>query len=92
MDEYHGRATELNLNRGFETVETQAMGANKDEFGAMQSKQHKQQQMNQKRESIVFAVYECIRDAVSTENIRAIQDSEGQVSQEQKRMVKMLVA
>jgi hypothetical protein len=31
------------------------------------------------------------RDAVSTENIRAIQDSEGPVSQEQKRMVKILV-
>ena len=50
MEEYHGRATEMNLNRGFETVETLAGGANKDEFKAMQEKQRKQQQMNQKRE------------------------------------------
>ena len=54
--------------------------------------EHKKKQINQQREAIVFSVYECIRDASSTENIRAIQDSEGQVSQEQKRMVKMLVA
>ena len=33
-----------------------------------------------------------IRDAASTEAIRAIQDSEGETSRNQKRMVKILVA
>lgn len=37
-------------------------------------------------------IFQATRDAISTENIRAIQDSEGPVSQEQKRMVKVLVA
>ena len=48
--------------------------------------------MTTKREGIISACYECIRDAHSTENIRAIQDSEGPISIEQKKMIKMLVA
>lgn len=36
-------------------------------------------------------VYECIRDASSTENIRAIQDSESHVAQEQKKIIKTLI-
>ena len=48
--------------------------------------------LNQKREAIISQCYETIRDAHSTENIRAIQDSEGQTSIEQKRMIKILVA
>ena len=47
--------------------------------------------LTQKREAIINSCYECLRDAASTENIRAIQDSEGQTSIEQKRMIKILV-
>ena len=89
MEEYHfGKATDLNLNRGFTTLEAQAIGENKDEFAAMQEVQRKEQLASQKRETIINQVYECIRDAQSAENIRAIQDSEGSTSIEQKRMVK----
>ena len=45
-----------------------------------------------RREKIINSVYETIRDAASTETIRAIQDSEGQISIEQKKMIKILVA
>ena len=57
----------------------------------MQEIERKKQLSNQKKEIIINQVYECIRDAASTENIRAIQDSEGPTSIEQKRMVKILV-
>ena len=47
--------------------------------------------MGQSQENIINETFECIRDASSTENTRAIQDSESQVAQEQKKMIKTLV-
>ena len=43
MEEYHGKATHINLNRGFNTVEAQASGVNKDEFAVLQDNARKQQ-------------------------------------------------
>ena len=43
-------------------------------------------------EMIWNEVLECIRDASSTENTRAIQDSESLVAKEQKNMIKILIA
>lgn len=47
--------------------------------------------LTQSQEGIINEVFECIRDATSTENTRAIQDSETQVAQEQKKIIKTLV-
>ena len=51
----------------------------------------RQSMISQSQENIINEVFECIRDASSTENTRAIQDSESQVAQDQKRMIKTLV-
>jgi cytochrome c-type biogenesis protein CcmH/NrfF len=51
----------------------------------------RQSMISQSQENIINEAFECIRDASSTENTRAIQDSESQVAQDQKRMIKTLV-
>lgn len=51
----------------------------------------KQTMLSQSEQNTINEVMEAVRDASSTENTRAIQDSESQVAQEQKRLVKTLV-
>ena len=46
--------------------------------------------LQQNQEGIINEVFEAVRDASSTENVRAIQDSESNVAQEMKRIVKTL--
>ena len=41
MEEYHEKATDLNLNRGFATIDSKASGTSKDEFAVLQDKQRK---------------------------------------------------
>ena len=43
------------------------------------------------QDNIINEVFEGVRDAASMETNRAIQDSEGHVAQEMKKMVKILV-
>ena len=50
----------------------------------------KQTMLQQNQEVILNEVFEAVRDASSTENARAIQDSESNVAQEMKRIVKTL--
>ena len=50
----------------------------------------KQAMLLQNQETIINEVFEAVRDASSTENARAIQDSESNVAQEMKRLVKTL--
>jgi cytochrome c-type biogenesis protein CcmH/NrfF len=47
--------------------------------------------MAQSQQNIINEVFECIRDASSVENTRAIQDSESMVAQEQKKLIKTLI-
>lgn len=50
----------------------------------------KQTMLQQNQEVILNEVFEAVRDASSTENARAIQDSESNVAQDMKRIVKTL--
>ena len=50
----------------------------------------KQTMLQQNQEVIINEVFEAVRDASSTENARAIQDSESNVAQDMKRIVKTL--
>ena len=92
----HGKATDLNMNRGFiqqglemEDPEAKESRVNLEEI---QRKQKLKEAAAVKRETLTNKIYECIRDASATEDARAIQDSESNVAQDQKRIIKHLLS
>ena len=72
-----GKATDMNLNRGFldshegtGTVDPKEM--NKKSVENFNKQQSKEKMLVERRESIISACYECIRDGASTDFPRAI--------------------
>ena len=92
----HGKATDLNMNRGFiqqglemENPEAKESNVSLEE---LQRKQKLKEAAAVRRETLTNKIYECIRDASATEDARAIQDSESNVAQDQKRIIKHLLS
>lgn len=84
MEEYLGNLTYMTMNRGFNSGYR-----NLDEQASKQL-MDTEKLLSSSKESIVNDVFEAIRDAGSTENARAIQDSETLIAQEQKKLIKTL--
>ena len=87
MEKYNfGRATDLNMNRGFVQAGLKLQDPNAKESNItveeISQRKRLQEAAATKREVLTNKVYECIRDASATEDARAIQDSESNVAQE----------
>jgi len=89
MEDLQGNNIRLIMNRTSSVMSTDPdlIKAQGDITAAVQ----KQTMISQSEQNTINEVMEAVRDASATENMRAIQDSESQVAQEQKRLVKTLV-